>query len=106
MGFLGGVADYAQIGPGAILGVRASGNHGTAVTRVIGTLLDPKSARSRSESGMCTRGVVRGVLQVGSWRSGLWQNNLNYPGSSAQAITIKATPAQTHFKRNNPWSVG
>ena len=29
MGFLGGVADYAQIGPGAILGVRASGNHGT-----------------------------------------------------------------------------
>src|SRR6185437_7383564 len=29
----------------------------------------------------------------------MWQNHLNYPGSSAQAITIKATPAQTHFKR-------
>ena len=24
----------------------------------------------------------------------MWQNHLNYPGSSAQAITIKATPAQ------------
>ena len=36
----------------------------------------------------------------------LWQNHLNYPGSSAHAITIKATPAQTHFKRNNSWSVG
>ena len=36
----------------------------------------------------------------------VWQNHLNYPGSSAQAITIKATPAQTHFKRNNSWSVG
>ena len=23
----------------------------------------------------------------------MWQNHLNYPGSSAQAITIKATPA-------------
>jgi len=34
------------------------------------------------------------------------QNHLNYPGSSAQAITIKATPAQTHFKRNNSWSIG
>ena len=31
----------------------------------------------------------------------LWQNHLNYPGSSALAITIKATPTQTHFKRNN-----
>ena len=36
----------------------------------------------------------------------LWQNHLNYPGSSAQDITIKATPAQTHFKRNNSWSIG
>ena len=36
----------------------------------------------------------------------VWQNHLNYPGSSAQAITIKATPAQMHFKRNNSWSVG
>ena len=36
----------------------------------------------------------------------VWQNLLNYPGSSAQAITIKATPAHTHFKRNNSWSVG
>jgi len=36
----------------------------------------------------------------------LWQNYLNYPGSSALAITIKATPTQTHFKRNNSWSVG
>ena len=26
-------------------------------------------------------------------RGGLWQNRLNYPGSSAQAITIKATLA-------------
>ena len=24
----------------------------------------------------------------------MWQNHLNYPDSSAQAITIKATPAQ------------
>ena len=38
-------------------------------------------------------------------RLNLRQNHLNYPGSSAQAITIKATPAQTHFKRNNSWSV-
>src|SRR6185437_2672747 len=29
----------------------------------------------------------------------VWQNYLNYPGSSALAITLKATPAQTHFKR-------
>ena len=36
----------------------------------------------------------------------LWQNHLNYPDSMAQAITIKATPAHTHFKRNNSWSVG
>jgi len=34
----------------------------------------------------------------------VWQNHLNYPGSSAQAITIKATPVQTHFKWNNSWS--
>src|SRR6185312_16412233 len=31
----------------------------------------------------------------------VWQNHLNYPSSNAQAITIKATLAQTHFKRNN-----
>ena len=36
----------------------------------------------------------------------LWQNHQNYPGSSALAITIKATPTQTHFKWNNSWSVG
>ena len=36
----------------------------------------------------------------------LWQNHLNYPGSSALAITIKATSTQTHFKQNNSWSVG
>ena len=36
----------------------------------------------------------------------LWQNHLNYPGSSALAITIKAIPTQTHFKWNNSWSVG
>ena len=36
----------------------------------------------------------------------LWQNHLNYPGSSALAITIKATPTQTHFKQNNSWYVG
>ena len=36
----------------------------------------------------------------------MWQNHLNYAGSSALAITMKATPAQTHFKRNNSWSVG
>ena len=36
----------------------------------------------------------------------MWQNHLNYPGSSALAITLKATPAQTHFKRNNSWYVG
>ena len=35
----------------------------------------------------------------------VWQNHLNYSGSSALAITIKATPTQTHFKRNNSWSV-
>jgi hypothetical protein len=38
--------------------------------------------------------------------SRLWQNHLNYPGSSALAITIRATSTQTHFKRNNSWSVG
>ena len=36
----------------------------------------------------------------------LWQNHLNYPGSSALAITLKAMLAQTHFKWNNSWSVG
>ena len=36
----------------------------------------------------------------------LWQNQLNYPSSSALAITIRATPTQMHFKRNNSWSVG
>ena len=35
----------------------------------------------------------------------VWQNHLNYPGSSALAITIKATLTQTHLKRNNSWSV-
>jgi hypothetical protein len=36
----------------------------------------------------------------------VWQNHLNYPGSSALAITIKSTPTQTYFKWNNFWSVG
>ena len=36
----------------------------------------------------------------------VWQNHLNYPGSSVLAITIKATPTQTHFKRNNSWYAG
>ena len=36
----------------------------------------------------------------------LWLNHLNYPGSSALPITLKATPAETHFKQNNSWSVG
>ena len=55
----------------------------------------------------CWKGLHK--LQEGeskNTKDKLWQNHLNYPGSSAQAITIKATPAQTHFKRNNSWSVG
>ena len=51
-------------------------------------------------------GLVLASLAASLLRRLMWQNHLNYPGSSAQAITIKATPAQTHFKRNNPWSVG
>jgi hypothetical protein len=43
------------------------------------------------------------LLDVSAW---LWQTHLNYPGSSALAITIKATPTQTPFKQNNSWSVG
>ena len=46
------------------------------------------------------------ALQVVMPKSLVWQNHLNYPGSSAIAITIKATPKQTHFKWNNTWSVG
>ena len=52
------------------------------------------------------------TLELLQWKASnglsdkLWQNHLNYPGSSALAITIKATPTQTHFKRNNSWSVG
>jgi hypothetical protein len=54
-----------------------------------------------------TNHVVSATLVVEREEQGhAWQNHLNYPGSSAQAITIKATPAQMHFKRNNPWSVG
>ena len=52
MGFRRG-ADCAQIGLGAILGVRASGNQGAAVAHLIGSVLDPKSTRRRSESWMC-----------------------------------------------------
>ena len=47
-------------------------------------------------------GAVQGLRR---WPR-VWQNRLNYPGSSAQTITIKATLAQTHFKRNNSGSVG
>ena len=46
------------------------------------------------------------LQQKGFIRPAVWQNRLNYPGSSAQTITIKATLAQTHFKRNNSGSVG
>ena len=55
------------------------------------------SARSR-----CCRGAAGGFRRLAA----LWQNHLNYSGSSAQGVTIKATLAQTHFKRNNSWSVG
>ena len=34
-----------------------------------GSASDPKSARRRSESWMCARALVRGVLQVGSGAS-------------------------------------
>ena len=44
MGFRRG-ADCAQIGLGAILGVRVSGNQGAAVAHLIGSVLDPKSMR-------------------------------------------------------------
>ena len=63
-----------------------------------------------------TRDAVLGHLETGHPKNRtqcgvthplkLWQNHLNYPGSSAQAITIKVTLAQTHFKRNNSGSVG
>ena len=46
------------------------------------------------------------VQAIKAERTRVWQNHLNYPGSSALAITIKATSTQTHFKRNNSWSVG
>ena len=59
----------------------------------------------RNEGGtVMSRG--RGELVAASTAWVLWQNHLNYPGSSVQAITRKATPAQTHLKRNNSWSVG
>ena len=59
-----------------------------------------------------TRAVVSGATRGGrahprpAGLRAVWQNHLNYPGSSALAITIKATSTQTHFKRNNSWSVG
>ena len=64
--------------------------------RVLGLWLQGHGRRLSMES-------CRGGAQSGRQ---LWQNRLNYPGSSAQAITIKATLAQTHFKRNNSGSVG
>ena len=55
---------------GVILGVRATGITARPLRACTGPAHDPKSAQSRSESGMRTRGAVRRVLQVGSCRSG------------------------------------
>jgi len=51
-------------------------------------------------------GQKRAEVAIADLQACVWQNRLNYPGSSAQTITIKATLAQTHFKRNNSGSVG
>ena len=69
MGFRRG-ADCAQIGPGAILGVRASGNRGTGVV-----LADCPCSRSEisadcSESGVRMQGAGEGDYRWVSWRSG------------------------------------
>ena len=70
---------------------------------------DPLRQRRGGESMRRRRPRVwRGarVARAGATGHLVWQNHLNYPGSSALAITIKATPTQTHFKRNNSWCVG
>ena len=63
-------------------------------------------AHSRAQSASTFFSVKYSSTLAGVLPKPLWQNHLNYPGSSAQAITLKATPAQTHFKQNNSWSVG
>ena len=62
------------------------------------------SGQGRGEPASRQRAGEGTASGVAAWC--VWQNHLIYPGSSALAITIKATPTQTHFKRNNSWSVG
>src|SRR6185312_3251988 len=49
------------------------------------------------EGGSSQLNVVSGRQLRSRKRSAMWQNHLNYLGSSVLAITIKATPTQTHF---------
>ena len=70
-------------------------------------LLLPRVYHKMQSGSVCFRSLSWGERSNGFMLTSLllWQNHLNYPGSSAQAIIIKATTAQTHFKRNNSWSV-
>ena len=77
----------------SVMSVHPKGGGSARDTRVSLTSIDMVSRLAKS----CWMSTIPTVL---------WQNHLNYSGSSAQAITIKATPTQTHFKRNNSWSVG
>ena len=77
----------------SVMSVHLDGGGSAWDTRVSLTSIDMVSRLAKS----CWMSTIPTVL---------WQNHLNYSGSSAQAITIKATPTQTHFKRNNSSSVG
>ena len=46
------------------------------------------------EGADSSMGIELELEITGASRPPMWQSHLNYPGSSAQAITIKATPAQ------------
>jgi hypothetical protein len=49
--------------------------------------------------------ITPGILPV-DFFTGLWQNRLNYSGSSAQTITIQATGSHRTSNRITHWSVG
>ena len=85
MGFRRG-ADCAQIGPGAILGMRASGNCGTGVVHADCSCPRSEISTGRSESGVRTQGAggrAAGGSRGGRARAG-WST-----GRRASAAEVK-----------------
>ena len=66
---MGKAGVYKAGGRASDLGVWIAGITAGPLCACVGFAFDPKSARRRSESWMCARALVRGVLQVGSGAS-------------------------------------